>query len=66
VALMVVSAVLGVIGIPGGAQVGFASMVDLKTGDIVWFNRLARSRGDLRTPEAAAETVDALVSDALK
>jgi hypothetical protein len=66
VALIVVSAVLGVIGIPGGAQVGFASMVDLKTGDIVWFNRLARGRGDLRTPEAAAETVDALVSDALK
>jgi hypothetical protein len=66
VALIVVAAVLGTIGIPGGAQVGFASMVDLKTGDIVWFNRLARGRGDLRTPEAAAETVDALVSDALK
>jgi hypothetical protein len=66
VALIVVAAVLGTIGIPGGAQVGFASMVDLKTGDIVWFNRLARGSGDLRTPEAAAETVDALVSDALK
>jgi len=66
VAMIVVSAVLGVIGIPGGTQAGFASMVDLKTGDIVWFNRLARGRGDLRTPEAAAETVDALVSDALK
>jgi len=66
VAMIIVAAVLGTIGIPGGAQVGFASMVDLKTGDIVWFNRLARGRGDLRTPEAAAETVDALVSDALK
>lgn len=65
VAVMVVGALLGV-GMPGGAQVGFASVVDLKSGDIVWFNRLARAAGDLRTPEAAAETVKALVSDSLK
>jgi len=65
VAVIVVGALLGV-GVPGGAQVGFASVVDLKTGDIVWFNRLARAQGDLRTPEAAAETVKALVSDSLK
>ena len=51
---------------PGGTQVGFASVVDLKTGDIVWFNRLLRPQGDLRTPEAAAETVRALVSDSLQ
>jgi hypothetical protein len=62
---MVVGALLGV-GVPGGSQVGFASVVDLKTGDIVWFNRLIRPQGDLRTPEAAAETVKALVSDALQ
>jgi hypothetical protein len=65
VAVIVVGALLGV-GVPGGAQVGFASVVDLKTGDIVWFNRLVRGHGDLRTPEAAAETVRALVSDSLK
>jgi hypothetical protein len=65
VAVIVVGALLGV-GIPGGAQVGFASVVDLKTGDIVWFNRLARAEGDLRTPQAAGETVKALLSDALK
>jgi len=65
VGVMVVAALLGV-GVPGGAQVGFASLVDLKTGEIVWFNRLARAQGDLRTPEAAAETVQALVSDSLK
>jgi hypothetical protein len=52
--------------VPGGSQVGFASVVDLKTGDIVWFNRLIRPQGDLRTPAAAAETVKALVSDALQ
>lgn len=65
VAVIAVAALLGA-GIPGGSQVGFASVVDLKTGDIVWFNWLARGHGDLRTPEAAAETVKALVSDSLK
>ena len=65
VGMIMVAALLGV-GVPGGAQVGFASLVDLKTGDIVWFNRLARGHGDLRTPEAAAETVQVLVSDSLK
>jgi hypothetical protein len=65
VALIAVAALLGA-GIPGGSQVGFASLVDLKTGDIVWFNRLVRASGDLRTPAAAAETVKLLVSDSLK
>jgi hypothetical protein len=65
VAIIVVGALLGV-GVPGGAQVGFASVVDLKSGDIVWFNRLVRPGGDLRTPDAAAETVKELVSDAMQ
>jgi hypothetical protein len=65
VAAIMIGAMLGV-GIPGGSQVGFASVVDLKTGDIVWFNRLIRTVGDLRTPEAATETVQALVGDSLK
>jgi hypothetical protein len=65
VAVMVVGALLGV-GVPGGSQVGFATVVDLKTGDIVWFNRLVRPHGDLRTPAAAGETVKALVSDAMQ
>jgi hypothetical protein len=65
VAVIVIGALLGV-GVQGGTQVGFASVVDLKTGDIVWFNRLLRPQGDLRTPEAAAETVRALVSDSMQ
>jgi hypothetical protein len=65
VALIAVAALLGA-GIPGGSQIGFASLVDLQTGDIVWFNRLVRASGDLRTPAAAAETVKLLVSDSLK
>jgi len=43
------------------AQEGFASLVDLRTGNIVWFNRLLSGFGDLRTKEPAQQTVDALI-----
>jgi hypothetical protein len=64
-AVMLVGGLMGAY-IPGGSQVGFASVVDLSSGDIVWFNRLVRTTGDLRSPETAAETVRTLVSDAMK
>lgn len=54
VALAVVGAVFGA-GIPTGQQVGFASLVDLRTGDVLWFNRLASEVGDLRDPGSARE-----------
>lgn len=60
-AAMVAMALLGV-GIGGGAQVGYASLVDLRTGQIVWFNRLVRAKGDLREPGAAEESVDSLLN----
>jgi hypothetical protein len=46
-----------------GAQTGYASLVDLNTGRIVWFNQLQRGTGDLREPEKAAETLDALLRE---
>jgi hypothetical protein len=61
-AMIFVGAILGV-AVPGGAQVGFASLVDLETGNVVWFNRLARAAGDLRTEQAANETVQLLIAD---
>jgi len=48
--------------VQGGVQVGYASLVDLRTGEIVWFNRLQRGTGDLRKPEAARETIEVLMS----
>jgi hypothetical protein len=45
----------------GGEQIGYASLVDLNDGRIVWFNDLKRMTGDLRDPQAAAETVEALL-----
>jgi hypothetical protein len=60
VAMMVGLALLGV-GVNGGSQVGYASLVDLETGQVLWFNRLARASGDLREPTKAGESVDALL-----
>ena len=62
VAAMIVLGLLGIV-VPGGTQVGYASLVELGTGRVVWFNRLVRGRGDLREAAGAAETLDALLED---
>ena len=62
VAMMVLFAAAGV-AIPGGGQGGYASLVDLNTGDIVWFNMVAAGAGDLRTPEGAETAVKQLFSN---
>ncbi len=59
-AAMVALALVGV-GISGGVQVGYASLVDLDSGRVLWFNRLARGTGDLREAAPAAETIDVLL-----
>ena len=57
---MVAGALIGV-GMTGGQQLGFASLVDLDTGNVVWFNQLSRGTGDLRSPEPAVETIKVLL-----
>jgi len=42
-------------------QARFASLVDLRTGNIVWFNLMANQSGDLRTEAPAQRTVDELI-----
>ena len=59
-ALIIGAALLGSY-VPGGQQLGFASLVDLNTGRIVWFNRIRRSAGDLRTPAPARKTMQHLL-----
>ena len=62
VAMTLVGAAFGMVVIPaGGQQMGYASLVDLQTGRIVWFNNLARPSGDLREAQPAAETVGELL-----
>ena len=52
----------------GGSQSAYASLVDLRTGEVVWFNILRTGSqlpgvdfGDIRTPEGAAQMVDRLL-----
>jgi len=55
--------------VSGGSQIAFASLVDLKTGELVWFNVLQTGGGqlpgltfgDLRTPQGAAQMVERLL-----
>jgi hypothetical protein len=60
VAAMIALALVGV-GVGGGMQTGYASLVELETGRVLWFNRLLRASGDLREADKAAETIDALL-----
>ncbi len=61
-AVIILAALLFGAHVPGGTQIGFASLVDLRTGEVVWFNRLLRATGDLREAAAARETVTLLLS----
>lgn len=52
----------------GGGQFAYASLVDLSTGEVVWFNVLQTGSqiagikmGDMRTPEGAAQSVERLL-----
>ena len=46
-----------------GSESGFASLVDLNTGDIVWFNVVNAGSGELRKKEGAAAAVNSLFKD---
>ena len=45
----------------GAMQTGFASLVDLRTGRVVWFNRLISSTGNLKEEKQAAASVKNLL-----
>lgn len=46
-----------------GSESGFASLVDLKTGDVVWFNVVTAGSGELRNKDGAASAVRTLFKD---
>jgi hypothetical protein len=62
VAFAILGAAVGV-GVPVGSESGFASLIDLRTGDIVWFNHVAAGAGELRKENSARQTVDQLFKD---
>jgi hypothetical protein len=63
-AAMVGMAMLGV-SLPMAQQTAFVSLVDLKTGRVVWYNfAVAGSDSDMRTPEGARTFTQALLKNA--
>jgi len=59
-AMKIALAVLGA-HVEGGRQVAFASLVDLENGDVVWFNVLTSTVGDLRDPVQARQAMSQLL-----
>jgi hypothetical protein len=63
-AAVVASTIISIIGTPqvsGGERIGFASLVDLRSGSVIWFNALYSDTGDMREPAPAAEVIDVLM-----
>jgi hypothetical protein len=57
------SCIVGVCVAPsGGQQLAFVSLVDLKTGNVVWFSHLTSPKGDIRTAEGATDLVNKLLN----
>jgi hypothetical protein len=47
--------------IGGGRQIGVTTLVDLRTGQVVWFNVLAKQTGDLRDASGAQKTAESML-----
>lgn len=60
--LLATSAMGGGVFPQGGQHFSYASLVDLDTGNIVWFNFYANKKGDIRTREGAQERANTLLS----
>lgn len=61
VAMRVIGFVLLGGDVGGGTQVGLASLVDLRTGQVVWHNLLLDQTGDVRDLQGARETAGDLL-----
>ncbi|HWT16386.1 MAG TPA: hypothetical protein VN581_11425 [Patescibacteria group bacterium] len=61
VAMMVLGLALQVAILQGGTQGGIATLVDLETGEVVWFNVMTDQMGDMRDREGATETARRLL-----
>lgn len=57
-----VGCIVGLCLLPGGGEhIAYASLVDLSTGDIVWFNVMTGGVGDPATPDGARALVEKLL-----
>ncbi|MBT0670213.1 hypothetical protein HT136_17745 [Novosphingobium profundi] len=57
--LLQIAAAFGGVGVTSGEHAGYAGLVDLKTGDILWLNADgAMGGGDVREPDGAEKRID--------
>jgi hypothetical protein len=56
-------AAMGGVAVTAGVHKGFAGLIDLRTGHLVWLNADVRMGGDVRTPEGAQRRVQQLLED---
>ncbi len=59
--LQVVAAGVAGVGVTAGVHKGYAGLIDLKTGDLVWLNADLAMGGDVRTPAGAVKRVSQLL-----
>ena len=61
--LQIVAALGPGIGVKSGEHLGYAGLVDLKTGDLVWLNADAAMGGDVREEDGAEKRVSQLLEE---
>ena len=61
--ILQVVALMGGVGVKSGGHVGYAGLVDLKTGDLLWLNADAAMGGDVREAEGSEKRVRQLLED---
>ncbi len=61
--LLQFAAMFAGVGVSSGVHTGYAGLVDLKTGQLVWLNADAKMGGDVRTAEGAEKRVSQLLED---
>lgn len=59
--LLQVAAMLGGIGVTSGEHIGYAGLIDVRTGNLVWLNADLQMGGDVRDPEGAEKRVRQLL-----
>jgi hypothetical protein len=59
-ALQIFAAMAGV-GVTSGVHIGYAGLIDVRTGELVWLNADLQMGGDVRTPEGAKKRVAQLL-----
>lgn len=61
--ILQIFAAMAYVSVKSGEHNGYAGLVDLRTGDLVWLNADQAMGGDVRTPEGAQKRVGQLLED---